>query len=355
VSSQPKRGLMRDRALEEALRRLAAEAATRFSSLVATGEQVPFDVAEDSGEHTFYSYVPLTSRFVSDNEDELRSLPSFGPACAVVSEAGVAARYLEACGCPVDEDDERRSAAMLVAFLSRLWTGCAEFTLDRARLEAALHELEAEVRDVGDAERLIAPVVGLQMPLSRLELPNGVLIARADSVETPGEAMRSEGMHRSAWEPQFVALAELQGGPGASASAMRMLRELISVMRMFKEGGVGLGPYVFAPTGEDRWRRIATGVPATRPGGYNLSEAEAAELADFARRLEARPDPGASLTWAVTRFELGCDRPTALEGLSDHLLALRALFEGRGPVGAALPMRVAALISGPSDREEACE
>jgi hypothetical protein len=346
---------MRDRALELALRRLAAEAATRFASLVATGEEIPFDVAEDSGEHTFYRYVPLTSRFVGDHEDELRSLPSFEPACAAVSAAGVAAPYLEARECLVAEDEDRRSASMLIAFLSRLWQGSAEFTLDRARLEAALHELDTEAMEVSEAERLIAPLVGLQMPLSRLELPSGVLIARADTVETPGEAMRSEGMQRSPWEPQFVALAELQGGPEGSASAMRMLRELISVMRLFKEGGIGLGPYVFAPTGEDRWRRIATGVPATRPGGYKLSEAEAAELADLACRLEARPDPDASLAWAVARFEMGCDRLTALDGVSDHLLALRALFEGRGPVGAALPMRVAALISRPAEREEACE
>ena len=34
---------------------------------------------------------------------------------------------------------------------------------------------------------------------------------------------------------------------------------LISVLRLFKEGGVGLGPYAFAPTGADKWRRSATG------------------------------------------------------------------------------------------------
>ena len=127
-------------------------------------------------------------------------------------------------------------------------------------------------------------------------------------------------------------------------------------MRLFKGGGVGLGPYAFAPTGEGQWRRVATGAPATRPGGYRLDEEEAAELAELASALEARPDPDGALAWAVGRFEMGCERETALEGLSDHLLALRAVLEGHGPVGASLPMRAAALIADESlDRIEARE
>ena len=51
---------------------------------------------------------------------------------------------------------------------------------------------------------------------------------------------------------------------------------------------------------------------------------------------------------------MGCARESALEGLSDHLLALRAVLEGHGPVGASLPMRASALISDEScDRIEA--
>jgi hypothetical protein len=137
---------------------------------------------------------------------------------------------------------------------------------------------------------------------------------------------------------------------------MQQLRELISLMRIFKEGGVGLGPYAFAPTGEGCWQRIATGAPATRPGGYKLNEEEGAELSELASRLEALPDPDGALTWAVGRFEMGCERVSALEGLSDHLLALRAVLEGHGPVGASLPMRAAALIADDAyDRIEARE
>jgi hypothetical protein len=334
---------------------LAAEAATRFTSLVATGEELPFDVAENAGEHTFYRYVPLSGRFVREHADELRSLPAFGPACSAVDAAGIAAPYLEARGEAVPEDEVERADLMLVAFIARLWDGAAEFRIEKPRLDAAIRELEVEVRDVSEAEVLLVPLVGLQMPLARLDLPCGVRIVRADTIDAPAEATRSEGMERSAWEPQFLAVAEKEEGVVGSAPALLMLRELISVMRLFKEGGVGLGPYAYAPTGEGTWRRIPTGVPRTRPGGYKLSEGETAELAEFAHRLEVRPDPEGSLAWAVPRFELGCDRPTALEGLSDHLLAMRALFEGMGPIGANLPMRVAALIAEAPERPEAYE
>nr|MDQ3724442.1 hypothetical protein [Actinomycetota bacterium] len=67
-------------------------------------------------------------------------------------------------------------------------------------------------------------------------------------------------------------------------------------------------------------------------------------------------DPDSALSWAVGRFEMGCERPSALEGLSDHLLAMRAVLEGHGPVGASLPLRAAALIEDDSmNRIEARE
>ncbi|HVD39248.1 MAG TPA: hypothetical protein VNC15_10495 [Solirubrobacterales bacterium] len=347
---------MRDFLLNESIKRLATEAATRLSTLVAMGEEIPFDVAADAGDDSaFYSYVPMTGRYVSEHAEELRALPSFGPAREATVEAGVAAPYLEARGQGVPADPGARAELMLITFFAELWEGSAGFALDRERLEAALATLDAESRDADDAEVLMVPLVGLRMPMPRLQLPHDVRIVRADSIEAPVEAMRSEGMGRAAWEPQYLAIAEQDPESGVE-SAMQQLRELISVMRMFKGGGIGLGPYAFAPTGEGCWRRIATGAPATRPGGYRLNEEEAEELFEFCAALEARPDPDNALTWAVGRFEMGCERATALEGLSDHLLAMRAVLEGHGPVEASLPLRAAALIADEGmDRIEAGE
>jgi hypothetical protein len=347
---------VRDFLLNESIKRLATEAATRLSSLVATGEEIPFDVAADDGdESAFYSYVPMTGRYVREHAEELRSLPSFASARETAVEAGVAAPYLEARGEAVPADPGARAELMLITFFAELWEGSAGFALDRERLEATLATLDAEARDADEADVLIVPIVGLRMSMPRLQLPHSVRIVRADSIEAPIDAMRSEGMGRAAWEPQYLAVAE-QDSEGGVEAALQQLRELISVMRIFKGGGIGLGPYAFAATGEGCWRRIATGAPATRPGGYRLSEAEAEELIELGTELEARPDPDSALTWAVGRFEMGCERATALEGLSDHLLAMRAVLEGHGPVGASLPLRAAALLADESmDRIEAGE
>jgi hypothetical protein len=342
-----------DPLLNEVLRRLAAEAATRFTTLVASGDQIPFDVAEQAGpdEAFFHSYVPLTARYVREREAELRSLPAFEPAREAVSLAGVAAPYLEERGENVPAEAGERAAFMLTVFIASLWDGCTELSLDRDRLEAALAVLDAETGDVDEAEIIVVPLVGLQMPVARLRLPHGVQLVRADSFEAPIEAMRSEGMGRAAWEPQFLAIAEQGEEADTAEAALDQLADLISIMRLFKGGGVGLGPHAFAPTGEGRWRRIATGAPAPRGDGYKLSEDETGQLVELAETLEARPDPAGPLAWAVRRFELGCERRTPAEGLSDHLLALRAVLDGQGPVGASLPMRAAALIAdGSTDR-----
>jgi hypothetical protein len=349
---------VRDPLLNEALKRLAAEAATRFSTLVASGDQIPFDVAEQAGpdEAFFHSYVPLTARYVSQREDELRSLPAFEPAREAVDMAGVAAPYLEQRGEAVPAEPGERAARMLTSFIASLWDGSADFALDRERLDGALAVLDARVGDIDDAELLVAPIAGMRMKGTRLNLPRGVQLVRADAIDAPVEAMRSEGMGRAAWEPQILAVAEQGEDDESAAEALRQLHELVSVLRLFKPGGVGLGPHAFAPTGEGHWRRIATGAAAPRDGGYRLSEEEAEDLAELASTLEARPDPSGPLAWAVRRFELGCERQTALDGLSDHLLALRAVLDGQGPVGASLPMRAAALIAeGSGDRLAARE
>jgi hypothetical protein len=335
---------VRDFLLNETLRRLATEAATRLNAMVAEGEEIPFDVATDTAEDSpFYSYVPQTGRYVAERAAVLHGLPSWSAAREAVVEAGVASTYLESRGEVVPPEPGARAERLLEVFIVELFEGGTGFALDRELLEELVATLDAETRSADDADVLIVPIVGLRMSMARLQLPNGVRIVQADSIEVPIEAMRSEGMGRAAWEPQFLAVAE-QGTDGAEA-ALEQLRELISVMRMFKAGGIGLAPFAFAPTGSDTWRRITTGAPATRPGGYRLTEEEGGRLADFAALLEQRPDPDGALTWAVGRFEMGCERESAMEGLSDHLLALRAVLEGHGPVGASLPMRASALIA----------
>jgi hypothetical protein len=74
------------------------------------------------------------------------------------------------------------------------------------------------------------------------------------------------------------------------------------------------------------------------------------ELRAFCNLVSRRAPSGNELAWALRRFELGCERDSALEALSDNLLALRALLEPEGPASGLLAGRLAALCATPDQR-----
>ncbi len=341
---------MHDPVLDEALKRLAAEASTRFSSLVATGDQIPFDVAENDGESShFYRYVPLTSRYISAHIDELKSLPSYGPARGAVASTEVAAPYLEARGIPVPSEPNRRAEEMLAVFITSLWEGTTEFSLDIARVEQALAALEIEARDIHEAEVLLAPLIGFEMTPTEIELAGGIKIVRADTVNTPLEATLSEGTDRAAWQQAYLAMVPLADSEDGPRKAVARLHGLIQALRLFKDGSVGVGPFAFAPVGDDSWRRIETGAAPPRPGSYFLIESEAEGLDELVRRLNETPADLGHLAYAQRRFQYGCERSLPIDGLSDHLLAIRSALGGEGVIDAPLDARAAALVTGDAE------
>jgi len=53
---------------------------------------------------------------------------------------------------------------------------------------------------------------------------------------------------------------------------------------------------------------------------------------------------------ALARFEMGCERPSAAQALTDYLLALRVLLEPEGPASGRLAQRLAIICARPDDR-----
>jgi hypothetical protein len=359
-------------AVTDRLDALARDAAERLRQLVAAGEELPFEVTGPGEDSPFSQYAPQTGRFIREHWAELAELDSFSEACAAIGAAELAGPYLEQLNEPVPPDEDRRSEAAAITFLSRVWDGSSDFTLDGARLPDALRELEGCVESPaeGDAE-VVAPLLGFHMPSVRLALAETTLI-RADVVEVPDEMRRSEGAGRSAWEPQFLAVVrgpvppaedDPEAIPGGSAAVApgAALRELVTMLRLFKAGGVGLGPYAWARAPGDRWRRLATGVARPRPGGYRLTDTDLGDLAALSRAVANRsagfgglapegPSAAGTLARAVSRFEAGLERPAQLEALSDYVLALRYLLEGGGAADVGLAMRVAAICAEAGER-----
>jgi|GEM_PF-357643 len=355
---------MRDLVLKEALQTMAADAALRFRELLAAGEEIPYDVRESGNGSPLAEYTPQTARFIREHLTQLKGIDSFGAACAALEAAELAVPYLEVNGVPVPPDPRVRAQEAGLLFLCRLWQGSTDFTLDDNRLAAAIEEITSLADAHEDEVDIIVPLRGFQMDADRLRL-EGVTIIRSDIVDVPAEARAPEGMGAAAWEPTFIACARIdladEDGADLSARAVETFRRLITTLRLFKTGGVALAPHAWVRAGSDRWRRIATGAGKPRPGGYRIGGVERAELAAFARALagpstpfaRARSDragfPGI-LGRALSRFEAGLERSLVIEGLNDHLLALRFLLEGGGPAQLGLPMRVAALCAEPADR-----
>jgi hypothetical protein len=360
---------MRDLVAQEALKVMARDASKRLRELVAQGEQLPYDVREAEISSPLPQYVPLTERFIRDHSQALSAMDSFGAACAAIESAELSSAYLESFGIGVPGEARKRGELAGVVFLCRLWAGSTDFSLEEGRVESAIAELEAGGEIDADEIEVIIPLRGLHMPITRLELATATIV-RADTVDVPAEARAAEGSGAAGWEPTFLAatrVSESDTADGrsldAGARAVEAFRQLITTLRLYKGGGIGVGPYAWIRAGEHRWRRIATGAGRPRPGGYRLVEAELSDLAVFSRTLAyrstafgrpAKSESGLSgaLGRAISRFEAGLERAMVIDALNDYLLALRFVLEGGGAAQLGLPIRVAALCAEPEHRGE---
>jgi hypothetical protein len=318
--------------LEEALRRLAVEAADLFEELLANGAEMPFDLEpSDDGPLPMFSYAPLTGQFIERHLGELRRLEAFIEVREIAGEEAA------------------------TGFLIGLWDGKSEFDVAGDRLRGAIDAVVSMIASDSDeatpAGDVIVPLVGFHMPVDEIEL-DGVRIVRADQVEDAPidavDATRSGGHGKSGF------LARLTCGLATVAPAAAVaddLRRALRTMRLFRPGAVGLHPHGWAKR-SGGWERFGTGVGRPRQGGYRLTGNEAPELEHFSRILTERETRIPSLDWAASRFELGAERSSLIEALSDYLLALRGLLEGGGPARTSLSARVAALACEPFEREQ---
>jgi hypothetical protein len=318
--------------LEEALRRLAVEAADLFEELLATGAEMPFDLEpSDQGPLPMFSYAPLTGQFIEAHQGELRRLEAFIEVREIAGEEAA------------------------IGFLIGLWDGKSEFDVagDRLRgaIDAVLSMIASDSDEATPAGEVIVPLVGFHMPVDEIEL-DGVRIVRADQVDdAPVDAIDAT---RSGGRGKHGFLAQLSCGLATVAPAAAVaddLRRALRTMRLFRPGAVGLHAHGWAKR-SGGWERFGTGVGRPRQGGYRLTGNEATELEIFSRLLTERETRIPSLDWAASRFELGAERSSLIEALSDYLLALRGLLEGGGPARTSLSARVAALACEPFEREQ---
>ena len=335
---------MHNRALHDSLAAFVEEAAWQLAAEVSGGAEVPFELIEQ-GRSTapLYCYRPLTGAFLAERSAELAKLPNYAAARHGLDGLAGLDEYLRRRGVRSCGGD-----AALQAFLAAVWADATDFVFDRQRFEAAFAELEAAVYDEVSLTQVMAPVEGLVIESDRVELGGGVALVRAAVLGEGPDELRLDSL-------ATVAVVRVEGdAEDASAleTAGRRLRRLQTSLRLWDDAEPAVGPSAWARTANGPWLHVPLATGLRRPGDDCLLSAEEEDpLRAFCALVDRRTPRSGELAWALRRFELGCERPTGLEALTDWLLAGRALLaEPDQPGYERLPERLAAICAHAADR-----
>jgi hypothetical protein len=343
---------MKNRALHDALTAFVEEAAWQLAAEVSGGAEIPFELIEQ-GRSTapLYCYRPQTGLFLADRAGELRKLPSHAAARSQVSALAGVDDYLRRRGVrAVPPDALDRADMALQSFVTHVWADATDFVYEPDRFEAAFAALEDAVYADTSLTEVLAPVDGLVIESERIELGNGMAFARAVTIHDAPEELRLDP-----WSTVAIVRIALEAAPLEDAG--RRLRRLQTALRLWDDAEPSIGPVAWARHGAGAWALVAlpTG-PRRSTGDVLLAPEEEDALRAFCSLIGRRMPKGGELAWALRRFELGCERPSALEALTDWLLAGRALLvDPEQPGYDRLAERLAAICAQVSERDALTE
>jgi hypothetical protein len=336
---------MRNRALYGALRDFALEAAALLTDDLREGAEVEFDVIDQAGRHgpTLYQYKPRTQGFLAERWSRLRELDTCTSAAAELGSG--AALWLGVNGGGAGLSGEQAEPA-LRAMLERLYEDATSFGFPEERFERVYREVEATLYRDALAARVVAPLRGVAIEAKRIELGDGLSLVRGEIADAPPEAVYPEN---GDGEPAVLCVLErdVTSDDGITASeAEDRFTRLVSALRLWAPGRIGLGAPGWRSTDGGPWQPLPFGGGAGGPAGdWFLPSGEEAGLCEFFAAIE-RADPPQHVAWARARFEMGCERASEADALSDYLLGLRALLDATSDAGeASLALRVAALCA----------
>jgi hypothetical protein len=356
--------------LQATLTEFAEQAGARLHSDVLAGQEVPFELASRSGRGRgaapLYSYQPLTDRFIVERFPALRRLHAYPAAVDLLEGFDALDRYLISCGGnPAGHGVHARADAALLALLKQVFEEQTDFDLRPERLERALERLDGSTFAAAGEITLVARLHGLTIASPELALARGLLIARPDALLADWGSLRSpigapeQAMCRDTDGAEHLLVvfsAESPEPRTAIAHGEEVIRELLRALRLFGDGRIALGARAFTRVGSAPWETIALGAGGSPHGMLLVTADQEDELRAFCNLVSRRAPHANEIAWALRRFEMGCERATEYDGLSDHLLALRALLatpsalESQGVPDGLLAGRLAALCANPDAR-----
>ena len=346
---------MHNRALHDTLAAFVEEAAWQLAEEVSGGAEIPFELMDLSqparSSAPLYCYKPLTQRFLAERAGSLGRLGSYVGAVQGLMALPDLPSYLRARGRRPSGSDPRSLAdSSLQAFVAAVWQDATDFSFDAVRFDAAYAELEEAVYSGCALSLVVTPVDGLVIESPEVSLGGGLTFVRGvDLADGPPE-LRGD-------EYATVAVLTLESQPGDEQgldAAGRRLRRLQTALRLWDDAEPALGPTAWARTDGAPWLAIPLATGLRRTAGDCLLAAEDEDpLRAFCALVGRRTPRSGELAWALRRFELGCERGTALEALTDWLLCARALLAEPDAVGyERMAERVAAICATPGEREQ---
>jgi hypothetical protein len=330
------------------------EASGRLTAELAAGAEMPFEIDEErsSGRASLYCYRPLTGLFIQRRLAVLSALSAWEPAADGLAASDALAVYLQEQGeLRVPSEPQAQAHAVLATFLGCVFAERSDFGFEPAHFEAAYSDLERALYEGHCTATVIAPVLGVALDPNTVELAlgEGLSLIRGDALtDAPADAVWGDRE-----EPNVLALLvvdqERSARPPVSVARTRF-RRILTALRLFERGGYAIGPVAWARTEAGSWRPVPIGASG-RPRFLTLVRAaQEDELRAFCDLVTRRLPGGGELSWALSRFEMGCERLAPFEALSDYLMALRALLEPEGPASGRLAQRLAVICARPEER-----
>ncbi len=356
---------MHSRRLQTALTKFFEAAADQLQADLDAGAEVSFELGSQGGRSgragtPLYCYRALTGAFIAEREDELEQLPGYAEAAALLEGFDGLDRYLSSMGAASAPSPRPRSRSAkgpargpvaITTLLADVFDEQTDFELHPDRLQAALERLERSELANSEAMTLVATLHGLTISSAELSLAKGLTIAHPEALqEVPAGAGDAEqGDHLIV----ALTLGEAEAAVSdrdAVAQGCEVLKDLLRSLRLFGDGRVTLGALAWSRVGDGPWNPVALGSGGRPQGMLVVTPEQEDELRAFCNLVSRRAPDGNELAWALRRYELGCERDSPYEALSDHLLALRVLLEPEGSSSGLLAGRLAALCAIPENR-----
>jgi hypothetical protein len=353
---------MRSRQLHTALTEYLEAAGSHLRADLEDGAEVPFEVGSHVGRRgaggtPLYCYRALTSEFIAEREGALKRVPGHAEAAKLLESFDGLDRYLASAGAEVARTrGHGRGRAAIRLLLEDVFQEQADFQVRPERVAAAIERLESSASAGPNQLALVATLHGLTISSAEIHLAKGLVVAHPQAIEgVPQPALAPVAAGGDASHLLVVFTVEELDLFAGVQRGREQLAELLRALRLFGDGRVTLGAIGWARIAASAWTPVPVGTGGRPHGMLVVTVEQEDELRAFCNLIARRTPGSGEVAWALRRFELGCERDTPREALTDDLLGLRALLEPEGPASGLLAGRVAALCATPETRAELTE